>query len=173
MLWSSKSCNSIIFYSRSADIETGKKYTLFLLTIQIFDVETFIYEVGEVGKLSCFLMFNDLLHFNVVVGMEVFYKPTIDGIHSPHEKSSENGVYLFNFTAARNLRITDSFLPHKRIDTGCIYVTGHLVANRPCPDRKERHELRERHQELQEGGHWIQPLPHRVEIHCKAAEIVD
>ncbi len=35
---------------------------------------------------------------------------------------------------------------------------------------KERHELRERHQELQEGGHWVLPLSHPAEIHCTTAQ---
>jgi hypothetical protein len=74
--------------------------------------ETFIRNASMRNWTSCTTNYPN--YDNKIVLGEVFYKPTI-GIHSPHEKSSKNGVRLINFAAARNLRIIGSILPHKRI----------------------------------------------------------
>jgi hypothetical protein len=52
--------------------------------------------------------------FNVKVGREDIYKPTIEN-ESLHEISNDNGVRLVNFATSKNLRIKSTMFPHRYI----------------------------------------------------------
>jgi len=53
-------------------------------------------------------------NFNVKVGRESIFKPTI-GQESLHQDSNDNGVRLVNFATSKNLAVKSTMLPHRNI----------------------------------------------------------
>lgn len=51
---------------------------------------------------------------NAKVGREEIYRPTI-GQHSIHETSNNNGVRLVDYAVSRNMTVSSTFFPHKRV----------------------------------------------------------
>ena len=53
-------------------------------------------------------------NFNVKVGSESIFKPTI-GIESLHQDSNDNGVRIVYFGTSKNLVVKSTMFPHRNI----------------------------------------------------------
>jgi hypothetical protein len=77
--------------------------------------DSFYEEVGRVfDQFPRYDMKILLGNFNVKVGRESIFKPTI-GNESLHEISNDNGVRVVNFAISKNLVVKSTMVPHRKI----------------------------------------------------------